>query len=232
MDTLGIERRRLGTGLLAFGLVGLVLAAVVAAGLIAGAVAARNLDDRLAADQARIVELLDQLVATVDRTAVSAGNASDTLATTGRTVASAAVMLDGLAVVADQLADSLDFSIFGQQPLAGAAVRFGELAVQVRAVGEDVDALAANLDTTSGDVAALAADIDRLAGQVDAIALRIADFDRTAELVDLLVAGILLLGLLVAWLAVGAAFTAWAGWRLRRAPDAPVRPGADRPGLA
>ncbi len=216
MDTLGIERQRMGTGLLAFGLVGLVLAAVVAAGLIAGAVAARNLDDRLAADQARIVALLDQLVATMDRTAVSAGNASDTLATTGRTVESAAVMLDGLAIVADQLADSLDFSIFGQQPLAGAAVRFGEFAVQVRAVGENVDTLAANLGTNSGDVAALAADIDRLAGQVDAIAVRVADFDRTAELVDLLVAGILLLGLLVTWLAVGAAFTAWVGWRLRR----------------
>lgn len=227
MDRLGIAPRRLGTALLAFGLVGLVLAAIVAAGLIAGAAAARNLDERLDADQARLVELLDQLVATVDRAAVTTDNAGRTLATTGQTVDAAGAMLDGLAVVADQLAGSLDFSILGQRPLAGAATQFGAFAEQVRVVGGSVDQLSASLETNAGDTAALAADIERLSGQVDAIAGRIASFDRTSELVDLLVAGSLLLGLLVAWLAIAAGLLAWAGWRLRRSAT-----GADRAGVA
>jgi hypothetical protein len=223
MDRLGIAPRRLGTALLAFGLVGLVLAAIVAAGLIAGAAAARNLDERLDADQARLVELLDQLVATVDRAAVTTDNAGRTLATTGQTVDAAGAMLDGLAVVADELAGSLDFSILGQRPLAGAARQFGAFAEEVRVLGVSVDQLSASLETNAGDTAALAADIERLSGQVDGIAERIASFDRTSELVDLLVAGSFLLGLLVAWLAVAAGFTAWVGWRLRRSAT-----GADR----
>jgi hypothetical protein len=227
MDRLGIAPRRLGTALLAFGLVGLVLAAIVAAGLIAGAAAARNLDERLDADQARLVELLDQLVATVDRAAVTTDNAGRTLATTGQTVDAAGAMLDGLAVVADELAGSLDFSILGQRPLAGAARQFGAFAEEVRVLGVSVDQLSASLETNAGDTAALAADIERLSGQVDGIAERIASFDRTSELVDLLVAGSFLLGLLVAWLAVAAGFTAWVGWRLRRSAT-----GADRAAVA
>jgi hypothetical protein len=221
MDTHDIDRRRLGSGLLAFGLVGLVLAAIVASGLIAGAIAARNVDERLAEDQARLVQLLDQLVATVDRAASTTDNAGNTLATTSRTVASAAVMLEGLAAGSDQRAASLDFSILGQQPLAGAAVRFGELAEQVRAVRADVDELARSLDTNAQDTSDLAADIEQVSDQVDAIAVRLASFDRTEALVDLLVGGMVLIGLLVAWLAVAAALLAWLGWRLRRAvPDA------------
>lgn len=227
MDRLGIAPRRLGTALLAFGLVGLVLAAVVAGGLIAGAAAARNLDERLDADQARLVELLDRLVATVDRAAVTTDNAGRTLAATGQTVDSAGAMLDSLAAVADELAGSLDFTILGQRPLAGAARQFGAFAEEVRVLDVSVDQLSASLETNAGDTAAMAADIERLSGQVDGIAERIASFDRTSELVDLLVAGSFLLGLLVAWLAVAAGFTAWVGWRLRRSAT-----GADRAAVA
>ena len=55
MSWLGIDLRRMGTGLLVFGVVGMIVAGIVAVGLAAGAIAARNLDERVAADQARLV---------------------------------------------------------------------------------------------------------------------------------------------------------------------------------
>jgi hypothetical protein len=45
---------------------------------------------------------------------------------------------------------------------------------------------------------------------------QVAEFDRAGEIVSLIVGGIALGGLLVAWIAIAAAFCAWAGWRLRR----------------
>ena len=57
--------------------------------------------------------------------------------------------------------------------------------------------------------------------EVDALATRVEGFARIGDVVNLLIGGIALGGLLTAWVAIGAAFLAWAGWRLRRIP-APV----------
>ena len=48
------------------------------------------------------------------------------------------------------------------------------------------------------------------------LAERVDDFDQAGEIIALLVGGIILGGFLVAWLALAAAFCAWAGWRLRK----------------
>jgi hypothetical protein len=61
MDWLGVDLRRMGTTLLVFGVIGMVIAGIVAAGLIGGAIAARNLDDRLAAERVRLVQTLDRV---------------------------------------------------------------------------------------------------------------------------------------------------------------------------
>ena len=54
--------------------------------------------------------------------------------------------------------------------------------------------------------------------EVDELATRVEDFDRIGEIVNLVLGGIVLGGLLTAWVAIGAAFLAWAGWRLRAGP--------------
>ncbi|MEW6224161.1 MAG: hypothetical protein AB1627_05985 [Chloroflexota bacterium] len=218
MDGLGIDRRRLGTGLLAFGLVGVVLAGLVGAGLIGGAIAARNLDDRLSASQAQLVLTLERVTGTVDRVASTTGNGSQTLLTTSETVRSAGAVLGRLAGISDELSTSLDIAILGQRPLAGAAARFGELAGDVRAVQADTDRLATRLGANAVDVSALATDITRLNVQLETMTARVKGFDQAGEIIGLLVAGILLVGLLAAWLAVAAAICAWVGWRLRRGP--------------
>ena len=60
---------------------------------------------------------------------------------------------------------------------------------------------------------------------MDELATRVAELDSVGDVVDLLIGGIVLCGLLTAWVAVGAAFVAWAGWRLRRVPAVVAAPG-------
>src|SRR3954468_11523698 len=216
MEWLGIDLRRFGTTLLVFGITGMIVAALVAAGLLAGAVAARSLDDRLAGDQARLVAALDRVDATMAQTATTIDNAGSTLGATSATLASAGSVLAEVASTSDDLSTSLDFSILGSQPLAGAARRFGELAVQVRGFEDKAAALADDLSVNATDTRALATEIHGLRDDVAAVSARLAGFDSTGELVSIVVGGILLLGLLVAWLAVAGAGCAWIGLRLRR----------------
>jgi hypothetical protein len=218
MDTLGVAPRRLGTVLLVLGIVGVLLAGIVALGLIGGAYAARNLDDRFQADQARVGAALDRLTTVVGSVQAGATNASVTLATASETVGDAGILSDELAAISDGLAQALEIDILGSRPFSGVSPRFRDLGDRARLLGQDARDLAEDLATNSGDVSSLAVDIGTIETQVAELADRVSDFDRTDEIVGLLTGAILLGGLLVAWLAVAAGLCAWIGWRLRNAP--------------
>jgi hypothetical protein len=224
MDWLGVDLRRMGTTLLVFGIVGMLVAGIVAAGLIGGAIAARNLDDRLAAERVRLVQTLDRVDAAMAQTVTTIDNAGATLGTTSETLASASDVLAQVASTSEDLSGSLNFSILGNQPLASAAAKFGDLAVQVRGFEAKAQALSQNLAVNAGDTDALATEVDGLRDDLVALTERVDSFEATGELVGLLVGGILLLGLLVAWLAVAGAGCAWFGLRLRRLATAVAAP--------
>jgi hypothetical protein len=222
VDWLGIERRRLGTGMVIFGVVGVLLAGVIGLGLIAGAVSMRNLDDRLTTQQASVAESLDRASTSLSQLASTTDHASTTLATSGVAVAHAGQGLDELANVSSDLQQTLDISILGQHPLASAASKFGDLGRRAREFSGDAAALAAALATNAADVSTLATPIRSLQDRATALSDQVRNYEGTGKLVGLLTVGVLLVGLMVVWLAVLALGVAWAGWRLRRA----VPPGA------
>jgi methyl-accepting chemotaxis protein len=230
MSWLGIDLRRMGTALLVFGIIGVIVAGLVAVGLIGGAIAARNLDERLATDQARLAQTLSRVDATMAQTVTTIGNAGTTLSTTSETLTSAGDVLGRVADTSDTLSSSLGaISILGAQPLRTAGERFAELATDARAFQEKADALATNLGTNAGDTGALADRIDELRGEVTSLQDRVASFEATGEIASLLFWGSLLLGLLAAWLATAGGACAWVGLRLRRmgteVVEAAVEPG-------
>jgi hypothetical protein len=216
MERLGLDVRRIGTAMVAFGLVGMVIAGIVAVGLISGAVAARNLDERLVTEQARLVTTLARVDSTMQQLVTTTDNAGDTLATTSGTLVAAGDVLGRVGDTAQDLSTSIDISILGSRPLASASARFAELATEVRSFQGDAIRLSENLAVNAANVDDLATELDLLREEVAAVSARVAAFEATGELVSLLVGGILLLGLLVAWLAVAAAGCAWLGLRLRR----------------
>ena len=217
MNMLGIERRRLGMGLLVFGLVGMVLSGIVAVALIAGAFAARDLDERLQADQDRIAASLTRLTVSMESLALTTEHAGETLQTSSDTLAGAQGVLGSVADSAVAMADALNVSILGSQPFGGASERLGELARKVSSFQEQAATLAVALHTNAGDAAGMADQVRQLKASVGDLAAQVANFDRIDQIVGMLRGGIVLGALLTLWIAVGAAFCAWAGLRLRRA---------------
>ncbi len=229
MEWREIDRRRLGTGLLVFGVVGVVLAGLIALALLGGAIAARSLDERLVADQDRIAASLTRLTLTMDTLALSTDHAGATLVTSRDAVTHASDLLGELSSASDELATALDVDILGTRPFASAAARIRDVATRTTTLQKDTAGLALNLDSNASDVAIMSAEIRALKTQTAELAGAVAGFDRIDQIVGLLIGGIVLGGLLTAWVAMAAGACAWAGWRLRRAIPA-VEEGASDPG--
>jgi hypothetical protein len=225
MEWLGVDRRRLGTALLAFGLVGMILAAIIAAGLIAGGVAARNLDDRIAADQVKLSLALHRMTTSIDTLATSTAHAGATLNTTSALIDESGLVIGDLAGVSDELANNLGFSVLGQQPLAGAAGKFRDFSVRLKAFQGMTGGLSDALSTNADDLTSLTGEVNQIGVMTADLAARVDAFDQAGEIVSLMVGGIILGGLLVLWLAIAAGFCAWAGWRLRKAAAADAAAG-------
>lgn len=217
MTLLGVERRRAGNALLAFGVIGVILAGVIALALVGTAIATRDLDDRLQADQARLAETLDELAVTTAAAVTSIENASATLDTSSAAVLDARTVLDELATASDSLADSLGITIFGNQPFAGAAQRFRTFSDRVRVFSEDATGIADAIATNADDMSTLADRVALMETQLGNYAERVAGSERIGQIGTWVAVSVLLGGLLAAWLAVAAGACAWAGWKLRSA---------------
>jgi uncharacterized protein YoxC len=223
MEWLGVDRRRLGTAMLAFGLVGLVLAVVVAGALVAGAYTARDLDTQIVAAQNQAGASLTRLTLTMDSVADSIDHASTTLGTSRDGVVQATDVLGQLADTTKSLASALDISVFGQQPFTATVAKLNELEGKIRAFQDDATKLAANLDQNTSDVKTISGEVRDMRSQVAELAGAVTSFARTREVVSLAVGGIALGALLTIWQAILAAAIAWMGWRLRRVAKAPAR---------
>ena len=226
MEWLGVNRRRLGTGMLVFGLAGMVMAAVVAVALVLGAFAARDLDERLEADQARIAASLTRLSVTMESLATTTQNAGTTLQTSSDALIDARDVLERTSTTLVSLADSLNIEILGTRPLARASENLAELARTIATFEGKAETLALNLHQNATDVTVMTDQIRQLKTQVNELASRIAGFDRIGEMVTLLLGGIVLAALLTAWVGIAGGFCAWVGWKLRRAGAADGGPGA------
>lgn len=215
MEWLEIDRRRLGTGMLVFGVSGVLIATVVAIALVLGGLAVRDLDDRLEADQGRIAASLTRLSVTMESLALTTDNASATLAASSQSIAEAQVVMASTAETLAALSSALDITILGSRPFATASERMAALAVAIRGYEARAQALAADLEQNAEDAERITGQVRELKRLVTELTTRVTSFDQLGELVGLLIGGIALAALLTAWVGLAAAACAWAGWRLR-----------------
>jgi hypothetical protein len=222
MNVLGINPRRLGTGLMAFGITGVILAGLIAAALFGGAIAARSLDERLVADQERIAASLTRLTLTMETLAVTVEHGGDTLAASRDALAHAGDLLNDISTTSGALANALDITILGAQPFSSAANGVRTVGEKSKVFAQDATELAVALDTNATDATAMADQVRTAKTQVSELAASIVAFDRIDQIVGLLIGGIVLGGLLTVWVGLAAVGCAWLGWRLRRVPVAGV----------
>jgi hypothetical protein len=214
------DRRRIGLGLLAFGItgIGLVVAALV---LVLGSLAAVG-DAATGFDRQRAdaVAMLAPASAALSDAANSASNASGSLTQAASAADRAASLTNRLADSFEGLAALGGFEILGARPFAGLDQQFAGVASDSRAVSLDLTATAVSLRSNVADSDSVAADLRTLATQLDRLEQSLGDTaagssGAAAMGLPILAAEIVVLGLLL-WMAVPAAIACWLGWRLTR----------------
>jgi methyl-accepting chemotaxis protein len=213
---LGLPARRLGRGLVWFGLVGLILALVMMVAWLGGLVAMRDLDERLEADREATAISLVQAAALMGSSATTLEDASASLGSIQEALDDAARLLDRLATSTGDLADALNVTILGQQPFAGTSQSFEDVSEDLDILATRSETLATEVETIHPDLEVVAADMRTVETAIRALAYRVNSFGGVEDLVGLMRGYALLSALLAAWLASLAAGCVWVGLHLQR----------------
>jgi methyl-accepting chemotaxis protein len=216
VDVLGLPARRLGKGLVLFGVVGLTLALVMMVAWLGGLVAMRDLDERLEADRQATAISLVQTAALMASSATTLEDASASLDNVQEALGDAARLLDRLATSTGELAEALNVTILGQQPFAGTSRSFEDVSGDLDILATRSETLAAEVETFHPDLEVVAADLRTVETAIRSLAYRVNSFAGVEDLVGLMRGYALLSALLAAWLASLAAGCVWAGRQLQR----------------
>jgi len=218
--------RRFSTGLIVFGVVGLIVAVIGLAMLVYVAGRIGSVADRTSAQG-------ETVIATIDQTATALSDAGDTalsfavtLERTPPVIRQAASTLSNLQGNLQSIQQQLGaFSVLGAQPLSGVSRLFGDIATQIEGLDVRLDGLAAALDDNKAALLANADSLSAMGTQLSSIADDLRSGIVEDSLDDVRVILTVLLFLLVAWTAVPAAGALWIGWWLRRELP-PIAPAA------
>jgi hypothetical protein len=226
VEVFGLPARRLGNGLVGFGILGLVVTIILAVVWLGTFVAMQDLEQRLEEDRealgAALVstsDLMDSTADAIESTTAAMGNVSVALD-------DAAVLLDRLGDTTASLADALNVEILGQRPLAGAAENLEEIATDLDTFAGHAETLASDIETLGPPLDQLASDLRTVEESVASLALRVDEFGGIDRLVGLVRIYALLSAVLAAWLAVLAVGSIWVGRQLRAAQVRPAAPDA------
>jgi hypothetical protein len=208
------ESRRLSTGLIVYGAVGLALAiaAAVAVVLMSG-----RFDDVTTDVTARVDALettLDKTAQSLDDTADSAEGFSGTLSRTGEGLVEAAALVERLGPL---LVDVGNVNVLGFRPLAELAPLFEDVGDRLVGLAPRLDEIAGELVVNEAQLSGTSESVRALAVQVHAIEAQLATGfleDRVDQGFDFLRIGIIALTI---WFAVPAAAALFIGIWLRRA---------------
>jgi hypothetical protein len=222
------RRRRLGVGLLAFGISGLVLV-VLAAVLVLGSLAAVDTAaSGFERQRAELVAMIDPAASALSDAATSAANAGASLTRASEASRRAADLTGRLATSFEGMAGLGSFDVFGARPFAGVASQFTDVVTQSRTLSTDLTATADALAQNVADSTAVAVDLRNLADRLRRLEASTgasgSGTPGTAEAGSSLPIGaarLVLLGLL-AWFAIPAIVSTWLGWRLVRWPSTTV----------
>lgn len=209
--------RRLGNGLIAYGLVGFAVALIglVALGWAGGRMA--RLTDTVDAEVARLTTVLDRTAETLRDAGSSAVTFAVTLERTPPSVRQAAGTIrnlrPNLQAIEAQLAS---VSILGTAPLAGPARLFGEMANDLQGLDARLDLIADDLETDRDALLVNARSLTEAGDQAAALADRVRSGFIQSGLDDLRAVLVATILVLLAWTAVPAVGALLFGIWLRR----------------
>jgi len=209
--------RRLATGLIAYGAIGMAIAVVGLLALFWLSGRVGGLAERTGNQVTTIVETLDRTSSALREASSSATSFAGTLARTGpavRQVAVAIVDLRGnFRTIQDQLGR---VQILGSQPFGNVAGQFGQMATDLDGLDGQLALIADDLERNRAALAVNAESLSAIGTRLDRIAAEARDASVGGGLDDLRAVVTLLSVLLVVWVALPAIGGLWLGWWLRR----------------
>jgi hypothetical protein len=209
--------RRLATGLIAYGAIGIVIAAI-------GLVAVFWLSGRIGAIGDPTTTQLSTIADTLDETATALTDASATAASFSGTLDSTAPAVRQVATAIGAVEGSLRsieerlgrVQILGNRPLEDVGGQFGQMASHLEGLDAQLGSIADNLEGNREALTANAGSLATLGERLSAIADKLRSGGVTERLDDLQAVVTLLSLLLVIWVALPAIGALWLGWWLRR----------------
>jgi methyl-accepting chemotaxis protein len=167
-----VARRRnrrwqwLGGALVIYGVIGIVIFALVAYGINRPLQRAGELTQAVDEDMAALVDLLDETETTLRGMSTTVSHVDDSLASAQAAVARSSDIALGLSAAMYGLRDAVGITIFGQQPLIGLASRFDQAAQQLQLLSADLATISTALGVNRADVATTATSLQTLADRV------------------------------------------------------------------
>ncbi len=203
-----MSRRALGTLLVAYGVLGLVLS-------VAGMVVGFDLATRLERLTGTAGETLQAAARATRAAGDSFASVDASLAESQASAGSAATLARDASTTLDALAVAMEVSILGTQPLEPLGAQFSTSADQAEQLAGTLDTVATSLSDTRTDVASIGTELSILASRLEALGGDVGAGTGAPPLR-------LLAGLLLAWIALQAAGGLLFGVSLLR----PARPVA------
>jgi hypothetical protein len=215
--TARIALPRLANGLIAYGVLGLVLAVITALALAWATGRFASLGGRIETQAAAIADTLDRSATALQDASASATSFAVTLERTPpivRQVGDAlGEMETGLQSISSQLAQ---IEILGRQPLAGTADRVANMAAALDGLDTRLSLVAGDLEGNRDALLANSASLAALSEQLTSIADQLRSEGLPTTLADLRAVTLVFGMILLAWIVLPAAGALGLGWWLRR----------------
>ncbi len=209
--------RTLSTGLLVYGMVGIVMAIVMLAAV--GAIGGRldDLAQRTSGRLATISTTLDRTATALEHAGATSGSFASTLDQAAPTLGQVDKSLTDVVGTLKELETTTSALTFlGQQPLASLSSRFGQIGTQLGLLQTQVALLGANLTDNKTNLSALGTSLTDLAAQLRDVNAVVGSGEIELSLAEILSIVRLALGLLAVWFAVPAVAALGFGIWLRR----------------
>lgn len=209
--------KRLATGLLAYGAVGLVVAAIGAAGLLGAIGRIGDLTGRLDDDATGLIALVERASDALTDAGATARSFAVTVERTGPSVEQAASTIRQIEPRLRDLQNQANaVSILGTRPLGSLGDSFGAIATEMSGLDVRLDAIADELTLNKGALLANADSLTALGGELGTLGERLGEGSVGELLGDARFLLTLALALLVVWAAVPAVGALVLGLWLRR----------------
>jgi hypothetical protein len=169
------RRQWIGGALVIYGVIGIVIFALVAYGINRPLQRAGELTQAVDDDLAALVDLLDETETTLRGMSTTVSHVDDSLASAQAAVARSSDIALGLSAAMYGLRDAVGITIFGQQPLVGLASRFEQAGQQLQLLATDLATISTALGVNRADVATTATSLQTLADRVGTLSETIDD---------------------------------------------------------